>query len=110
MANATAVTVLPTIQSSPTLPTSLKKLIQKLANPLFRRIEFKDPATAHLICTLIPAYCPFERDVTMFGHMLFHIPALCKLNPVYEQLVELRFRALSFLADECGEDVTPYCQ
>jgi hypothetical protein len=48
--------------------------------------------------------------VKMFGHTLFHIPPMCKLNPVYDQLIELRFRALSFLADECGEDTTPYCQ
>jgi Mo-dependent nitrogenase C-terminus len=45
----------------------------------------------------------------LLGHK-FHIPAMCKLNPAYEQLVELRFKALCFLADECGEDVTPYCQ
>ena len=25
------------------------------------------------------------------------------------QTVGLRFRALSYLADECGEDVSPYC-
>jgi Mo-dependent nitrogenase C-terminus len=34
---------------------------------------------------------------------------MCKLNPVYEELVSLRFRAMSFLADVWGEDVTPYC-
>ncbi|WP_333254065.1 MULTISPECIES: Mo-dependent nitrogenase C-terminal domain-containing protein [unclassified Microcoleus] len=28
---------------------------------------------------------------------------------MYEELVGLRFRLLSFLADVCGEDVTPYC-
>jgi hypothetical protein len=33
---------------------------------------------------------------------------LCKLNPLYEQLVGLRFRALSYLADDCGEDVSQY--
>ncbi|WP_333281761.1 MULTISPECIES: Mo-dependent nitrogenase C-terminal domain-containing protein [unclassified Microcoleus] len=43
------------------------------------------------------------------GHHLFHIPPMCKLNPLYEELVGLRFRSLSFLADVCGEDVTPYC-
>ncbi len=39
---------------------------------------------------------------------LLSIPPLCKLNPLYEQVVGLRFRALCYLADECGEDVTPY--
>ncbi|MEG4348749.1 Mo-dependent nitrogenase C-terminal domain-containing protein [Microcoleus sp. LAD1_D5] len=33
---------------------------------------------------------------------------MCKLNPVSEELVGLRFRSLSFLVDVCGEDVTPY--
>jgi hypothetical protein len=58
---------------------------------------------------MIPAQCPFERDVKLFGHKIVHIPPLCKLNPIYEQLVGLRFRALSYLADDCGEDVSPYC-
>ncbi|MEN9203828.1 MAG: Mo-dependent nitrogenase C-terminal domain-containing protein, partial [Thermostichus sp. DG02_1_bins_55] len=30
-------------------------------------------------------------------------------NPLYDQVVSLRFRALSFLAEQ-GEDVTPYLQ
>jgi Mo-dependent nitrogenase C-terminus len=64
---------------------------------------------ARLICKLIPSQCPFERDISFLGHSLFHIPPLCKLNPVYDELVALRFRALCYLADVCGEDVTPYC-
>ena len=71
-------------------------------------IEIKNAKIAHLLCQLIPCCCPFERDVVMFGRSLFHIPALCKLNPFYDQFVGLRFRALSFLSDECGEDVTKY--
>jgi hypothetical protein len=89
---------------------SLKNLIQKLFGPVVSRIEISTPKTARLICELIPSQCPFERDIFLWGRKLFHIPALCKLNPLYEQFVELRFRALVFLADECGEDVTPYCQ
>jgi hypothetical protein len=64
---------------------------------------------AHTICKLIPAQCPFERDVKVFGYVLCHIPPMCKLNPVYDQVVALRFRALCYLADECGEDITSYC-
>jgi tellurite resistance protein len=71
--------------------------------------QVHDPKVAHFLCKLIPAQCPFERDVKLFGHKIVHIPPMCKLNPLYEQLVGLRFRALSYLADECGEDVTPYC-
>jgi len=73
-------------------------------------IEVHDPRVARFVCKLIPPNCPFERDVKVFGRKLVHIPPLCKLNPIYEQLVGLRFRALSYLADDCGEDVTPYMQ
>ncbi|GAC1462890.1 MAG: Mo-dependent nitrogenase C-terminal domain-containing protein [Chamaesiphon sp.] len=73
------------------------------------RIEVKDPYVAKRICELIPAQCPFERDVKLFGHTLFHIPPMCKLNPLYEEVVALRFRALCYLVDECGEDVSAYC-
>lgn len=72
-------------------------------------IEVKSPKFARLLCKLIPAQCPFEREVKVFDRTLFYIPPLCKLNPIYEQLIGLRFRALCYLADECGEDVTAYC-
>jgi len=71
-------------------------------------MEVDDPRVARFICKLVPSQCPFERDIKLFGHKLVHIPPLCKLNPLYEQLVGLRFRALSFLADECKEDVSKY--
>lgn len=72
-------------------------------------IEVRDRRFAHRICKLIPAQCPFERDVKLFGKTLFHIPPMCKLNPLYEEVVGLRFRALCYLADECGEDISQYC-
>jgi hypothetical protein len=72
-------------------------------------IEVITPGQAHFLCKFIPAQCPFERDVQL-GAWQLHIPPLCKLNPFYDQFVILRFRALTFLADECGEDVTCYCQ
>ncbi len=73
------------------------------------KLEIQDPKVAQFLCKMIPPQCPFERDVKLFGHKLVHIPPLCKLNPLYEQLVGLRFRALSYLADDCGEDVSEYC-
>lgn len=73
------------------------------------QIVITDPKTARLICKLIPAQCPFERKITVFGHTLLRIPPLCKLNPLYEEVVSLRFRALCYLADVCGEDVSTYC-
>ncbi|MGG6293061.1 Mo-dependent nitrogenase C-terminal domain-containing protein [Leptolyngbya sp. AN02str] len=71
-------------------------------------LEIHDPRLARFLCKMIPPQCPFERDVVLFGKKVVHIPAMCKLNPLYEQLVGLRFRSLSYLADECGEDVSPY--
>lgn len=72
-------------------------------------LEVKDPRLARFLCKMIPPQCPFERDVVLFGHKLVHIPPMCKLNPLYDQLVGLRFRALSYLADDCKEDITRYC-
>jgi Mo-dependent nitrogenase C-terminus len=72
-------------------------------------LQVADASFAHRVCKLIPAQCPFERDVKLLGRTLFHIPPMCKLNPVYEQVVALRFRALCYLADECGEDISQYC-
>jgi tellurite resistance protein len=72
-------------------------------------LEIDDPRVARFLCKMIPSQCPFERDIKLFHHKIVHIPPLCKLNPLYEQLVGLRFRALSYLADECQEDVSPYC-
>ncbi|MDY6936594.1 MAG: Mo-dependent nitrogenase C-terminal domain-containing protein [Cyanobacteriota bacterium] len=71
-------------------------------------LEMHDPKVARFLCKMIPSQCPFERDVKLFGRKIVRIPPMCKLNPLYEQLVGLRFRALSYLADKCGEDVTPY--
>lgn len=71
-------------------------------------MDVQDPRVARFICKMIPSQCPFERDVKLFGRKIVHIPAMCKINPLYEQLVGLRFRALSYLADDQGEDVTPY--
>ncbi len=72
-------------------------------------IEVHDPKIARLLCRLSPACCPFERDINFFGHTVFHVPFLCKLNPLYEQVIGLRFRCLSYLVEQCGEDLKLYC-
>ena len=71
--------------------------------------EVHDPRVAHFICKMIPSQCPFERDIVLFGRKIVHIPAMCQINPLYEQLVGMRFRALCYLADDCKEDVSTYC-
>ncbi len=69
-------------------------------------IEPSDPAVARFLVRLIPSQCPFERDVILFGWKLVHIPPMCKINPLYEQLVALRFRCLCRL-EEVGESSLP---
>ncbi|MCP2731667.1 Mo-dependent nitrogenase C-terminal domain-containing protein [Limnofasciculus baicalensis] len=66
-------------------------------------IEIHNEKQADLICQVIPAQCPFEREIKVFGRTLLRIPPLCKLNPIYDELVGLRFRALCYLVDECGK-------
>lgn len=72
-------------------------------------LEVKNRRWALLICTVIPCSCPFERDVYFLGRFLFHIPPLCHLNPFYTEIVGLRLRSLSYLAEDCGEDVSRFC-
>jgi hypothetical protein len=94
------------------VPTRRHRQFFKPLGPLKQwldRLEVRDRQMAHSLCKLIPAQCPFERDIKIGGRVLFHIPPLCKLNPFYDQFVGLRFRALCYLADECGEDITVYC-
>ena len=63
-------------------------------------VDPQDPAVARFLVKLIPAQCPFERDVVIFGRKLAHIPPLCKINPLYDELMALRFRCLCSLAGE----------
>ena len=82
-----------------------------LFRPLRRwvgHLRVDTPRRARQVAELIPAQCPFERDIVVLGRSIAHIPPLCKLNPLYDELVELRFRALCYLADECGEDISAY--
>ncbi|WP_017653277.1 Mo-dependent nitrogenase C-terminal domain-containing protein [Fortiea contorta] len=88
------------------------KVFFSILSPLRRqidKIQVRDRQLAHRLCQMIPSQCPFERDLKLFGKLLFHIPPMCKLNPLYEELISLRFRAMCYLADECGEDISQYC-
>lgn len=90
---------------------SLKRLspIRQWCSQRIDSLEVRNAAVARFICRTIPTQCPFERDVCLFGRFTFHIPPMCKLNPLYEEVVGLRFRALCHLADDCNEDVRRYC-
>jgi Mo-dependent nitrogenase C-terminus len=72
-------------------------------------LEISNPIVAHRLCKSIPNQCPFERQIDIFGRTILRIPPLCKLNPLYNEVVGLRFRAICYLADVCGEDVSSYC-
>jgi Mo-dependent nitrogenase C-terminus len=89
-------------------PQPKRDLLQPLRQRI-ERLEINTPALAHRICSLIPAQCPFARKIKLFSWTILEIPPLCKLNPLYEDLMMLRFRSLSYLADECGEDISAYC-
>jgi len=83
------------------LPINLiKKRIENL--------EINHKETAKKIVSLIPNQCPFAREIRFFNLLIIKIPPLCKLNPLYNDLMMLRFRALSFLC-EVGEDISHYC-
>ena len=90
----------------------INKPIPDIFQPLrewINQIEINDLHLAHRLCRMIPSQCPFARKIQFFGHTIFTIPPLCKMNPVYQELMVLRFRALQYLADECGEDISAYC-
>ena len=99
------------IQQNLALKPTKKGKIDLLA-PIRQRldnIEIGDRNLAHRICKLIPSQCPFEREIKLLGRTIVRIPPMCKLNPVYNELIALRFRAICYLADICGEDVSVYC-
>ncbi|MCP9832770.1 MULTISPECIES: Mo-dependent nitrogenase C-terminal domain-containing protein [unclassified Cyanobium] len=72
-------------------------------------LDPSDPEVARFLVRLIPAQCPFERDVKLFGWKLVHIPPMCKINPLFDQLMALRFRCLCRL-EEGGEDSHHPCE
>jgi len=81
------------------LPNISVNLLLQPLRQWFDGIEIDDPKVAQFLCKVIPGNCPFARDIVLFGRKVGHIPPLCKLNPLYEQLIGLRFRALCFLDD-----------
>lgn len=82
-------------------------IMNKIRNWL-ENFQITEAKKARLICQLIPSQCPFEREIYLFSRKVAYIPPLCKLNPFYEEFVTLRFRALCYLADDCGEDISEF--
>jgi len=97
----------------PTTPVKKQKSdhgdLLKPIRQWLKQLQIKDTKIAHKICRLIPAQCPFATKIQFFGRTIVTIPPLCKINPFYDDLMELRFRAMCYLVDDCGEDVSQYC-
>lgn len=94
-----------------TIFTLGQRLLRTLLWPVrqwLAHLKVHDRQLAHRLCRLIPAQCPFERDIVV-AKWHIHIPPLCHLNPLYEELMLLRYRALCYLAEECHEDISAYC-
>lgn len=90
---------------------AMLRIVNRLLAPIdgwLASLDINSPQVAEAIVRLIPAQCPFERDISLWGHHLFHIPPMCKLNPLYDRFVELRFRALCYLVDTCGSDISAF--
>ena len=99
-------------KSDKTLFTPAKRQKIDFFAPLrnwLNNIEISDRVLAHRLCKSIPNQCPFERQIKLFGKTILSIPPMCKLNPLYNEVISLRFRAICYLADVCGEDVSSYC-
>ena len=80
--------------------------VLNLMRQYLKSIRIHNYIVARLLYQSIPACCPFEREVKLFNRIIVRIPPLCKLNPFYKQIVELRFKALVYLANDGGENVT----
>ncbi len=85
------------------------KLVLDWLRHRLNSIEIKGFQQATWICRLIPTSCPFERDIHLGSHTL-HIPALCRINPLYEQIIALRLRAALYLANSLVNSGTEPCQ
>lgn len=99
----------------PTLRSPLRQLLLKnwdILQPIrqwLNQLNVQDVDLAHWLCRTIPTQCPFARKIRFSDTFTLEIPPLCKLNPLYDEIISLRFRALCYLADECGLDVSEYC-
>lgn len=85
--------------------TTINQPVSPILNPLRQwldSLEIHDAQLALFLYKAIPAQCPFEREFKIAGRTFLKIPPLCKLNPLYDQVVGLRFRAMCYLVDECG--------
>ena len=53
----------------------------KPAREWLDQLDVHDPRLARFLCKMIPAQCPFERDVVLFKKKLVHIPPCVSSTP-----------------------------
>lgn len=71
--------------------------VDKLVRVSINSASAFSEADALFIVGFIPSTCPFERDVYLYKLKLFHIPPICKINPYYKEIVNLKLRAIDSL-------------
>ena len=52
-----------------------------------------------IVCWLaktLPDSCPFEREIKFNDKVILYIPPLCKLNPLYEEVIEQKLINLGY--------------
>lgn len=57
------------------------------------KLATTNPAVAKFIRGL-PSKCPFERQLWLGDILVLHVPALCKFNPLFRQLMRIKVRLL----------------
>jgi hypothetical protein len=85
------------------LPLSPKSLSSHLLAALKEQIntlEVHNIQVAKWICRVIPNTCSTGYDLRFWGRTWLHLPSLCELNPLTDELVDLRFRAADFLFEQ----------
>lgn len=86
------------------LPLSFKSPpFSRLLAPLRKQInalEVRNIWVAQWICRAIPNTCSTGYDLRLFGRTWLHLPSPCELNPLTDELVDLRFRAADFLFEQ----------
>jgi hypothetical protein len=78
--------------------TSLTDIILPPIRQHLESVEVKHYIIAKIIYLIIPASCPFKREIKLFNRTIVRIPSLCQLNPFYEQIISLRCKSLEYLA------------
>lgn len=51
----------------------------------------------HYLAIKLPDSCPFNITINIGKLHLFTIPPLCKLNPLYEEVIEEKLRIKGYL-------------